>query len=213
MLTAVLIVIFIACFACLFTEGLWNNAILLINVVTAALLATSFFEPLATWLEGLSSFFASITYLLDFVVLWGLFAAFMGIFRAATTFLSTVKVRFLSVADRAGGAFLALWLGWVMVCFATMSLHTAPLAREFLRGGFVAETRAKFPLGQAPDLQWLGFVQKVSFGAFSRSETERETNEQYAFDPQGTFMPKYATRRSDFEAMVTTRGTLRISSQ
>ena len=39
---ALLVVIFIAVAISLYTEGLWGNALRLINVVTAALLATNF---------------------------------------------------------------------------------------------------------------------------------------------------------------------------
>ena len=49
--TILLLVILIACAASLYTEGMWGNAIRLINVVTAGLIATNYFEPVADWLE------------------------------------------------------------------------------------------------------------------------------------------------------------------
>ena len=147
---------------------MWSNAIRLINVVTAALLATNFFEPAGPMVGRLGR---PTTYVWDFLALWGLFAVLMMIFRLATDQVSRVKVRFLKVADRIGSGVLSVWIGWVMICFTMMTLHTAPLARNFLFGGFQPEERMF--LGLAPDRQWLGFMQKMSMGAFCRSATRR----------------------------------------
>lgn len=224
-LPLLLFVIIIACVACLFIEGMWGNAIRLINVVTAALLATNFFEPVAAWLEGMGDWFASFTYLWDFLALWGLFGVFMILFRLVTNHLSRVKVRFLKIADHIGSAFFAAWIGWVMVCFSMFSLHTAPLARKFMSGAFQAEKRMF--MGLAPDRQWLGFVQKVSRGQFCRAADEedlRELPKQWkqwkaqwtgdktrTFDPCSEFMPKYATRRANLEAYNNQHKAIRIN--
>lgn len=207
-LNILLLVIFFACVACLYTEGLWGNAILLINVMTSALLASNFFEPVAGWMEGQ---FPTFTYVWDFLALWGLFGVFMIVLRLATDFLSRVKVRFLKIADQIGGAILCLWTAWVIVCFTAMSLHTAPLAREHLRGSFQPEQRMFF--GLAPDRQWLGFVQSTSLGQFCRSGTEKGKNEKTVFDAQGEFMPKYATRRATLETHLRSAGTIRVSNK
>ena len=42
-----LIVIFFACFTSFMNSGMWSNTIALVNVLTAGLLATNYFEPLA----------------------------------------------------------------------------------------------------------------------------------------------------------------------
>jgi len=201
---AMLVAVFFACIACLYTEGLWGNAIRLINVITSALLATSLWEPAASWVEDQAS---SYTFLIDFVVLWGLFVFFMVVLRLATDFLSKVKMRFPSIADTIGGLLLSVWTGWVMVCFLMMTLHTAPLARNFAGDYFQPETRMF--LGMAPDRQWLGFTQRMSLGPFCRSGTEEGVNERTIFDPKGQFMPKYASRRAELESQMRTSGTLR----
>ena len=144
--TLLLLVVLAACVGVLYPEGLWSNAVRLINVVTAALVATNFFEPVARWLDGMAD---SFTYFWDFVALWGLFCAAMVVMRVATDLISRVKVRFLKIVDRVGSAVFALAVGWVMVCFVTMTLHTAPLAKEFLWGGF--DPSQKMFLGLAPD--------------------------------------------------------------
>lgn len=201
LLPLLMFVILFACVAMCYAEGMWSNAIRLINVVTAGLLAVSLYEPLARWLEGLSDWTRSCTYLWDYLCLWALFAIFMIIFRELTSFISQVKVRFLKLADRIGSAVLSLWIGWVMVCFTMLTLHTAPLGRTFLFDGFQPEER--MILGLAPDRVWLAFVQKELMGAFCRSDDR-------VFDPKAEFMLKYATRRQQLQEQVGRSESLRV---
>jgi hypothetical protein len=115
-----------------------------------------------------------------------------------TDHLSRVKVKFQDLADRIGSAFFSLWIAWVMVCFTMVTFHTAPLAKNSLRESFQPEERMIF--GLAPDRQWLGFTQKMSQGPFNRSVSEAQWKaEKTIFDPQGEFLPKYATRRANLE--------------
>ncbi|MGD9127828.1 MAG: hypothetical protein PVH19_10675, partial [Planctomycetia bacterium] len=97
-LPVILLVILFAIVACLFTEGMWGNAIQFINVVTAALLATTFFEPASNLIEGWSDTVKSYTYLIDFLMIWLIFSVFLIIFRLFTDKISRVKVRFLKIA-------------------------------------------------------------------------------------------------------------------
>jgi hypothetical protein len=194
-LTILMFVVLFVCLAMLYSEGIWSNAVRLINVVTAALLSVNFFEPAAAFLDDWQPWDGW-----DFLALWALFAIFFAILCSLTDMVSKVKVRFLGHAEKIGGAVLALWIGWVMVCFTMMTLHTAPLARNFLFGGFTTKSDERMFLGFAPDRQWLGFVQKESLGAYSRFATPEEwERETYVFDPQARFMAKYASRRSSIE--------------
>jgi hypothetical protein len=199
-------VILFACVAMLYKDGLWNNALRLMNVIMAALLATNLFEPLARWLDDM---LPSYTYVWDFLSLWALFAAFVTVFRLSTDRISLIKVRFLGIADRIGSAFFAFWIAWVMVCFTAMTLHTAPLARNFLFGGFTAEERML--LGFAPDRQWLGFMKKVSMGSYCRSTLASEP-EKYVFDPNADFMVRYNTRRQKLQENVAKSDTIRAQN-
>ena len=183
-----------------FTEGIWGNLVRLINVITAGLLAMTFFEPLA---RALDSWQPSYTYLWDFLSLWGLFGVFLLVFREISDRVSHVNVRFLKLADRIGGVVLSLWIGWVMVCFTMMTLHTAPLGRTFMFGGFSAEKDASMMFGMAsPDVEWLGFTYKMANGAFAGFDTPEEV------DRLTEFMPKYASRRTELEKHVTARDSL-----
>lgn len=217
-LPLLLFLLFVAIAATLYPEGMWGNAITLINVVTAALLATNFWEPLAKLVE---QYVSSFTFFWDYLMLWALFAVIFGIMRAVTDKLSRTKVRFIKVADQVGGAFFAAWVGWVMVCFTAMSLHMAPLARNFMFGGFDPESHMM--AGLAPDRQWLGFMQRMSYGPFSRTlaPAERDQNthgrstdaaEQglAVFDRNADFLPKYATRRATLQDYVETKKVVRV---
>jgi hypothetical protein len=202
-LPLLMIVILAACIGVLYPEGLWSNAIRLVNVVASGLIAMNFFEPLARWLEGLSEWFGSITYFLDFLSLWILFGVSMILMRVGTDLVSRVKVRFLKAADRAGSAVLAACVGWVMVCFVMTTLHTAPLAPNFLWGGF--DPSRRMVMGLAPDRQWLSFVQHVSKGPFARSEP-------LAFDADNQFMIKYNNRRGALETQRTEKKAFRAGA-
>ena len=204
MVTILMFLVLFACMAMLYTDGMWSNAVRLINVITAALLAMNFFEPLADWLEQTVS--ASYTFFWDFIALWGLFIVFSIIFRQLTDRLSTVKVKFLKVTDQIGSGVLSLWIGWVLVCIIMTSLHIAPLAKNCLFDSFQPEQR--MVLGFAPDRQWLAFTQKMSQGPY-----ELSAGEKTMFDPHGEFLLKYATRRATLESNVQSKGTLTSSAK
>jgi hypothetical protein len=189
----ILFIILAACFASLFNNGLWSNTLMLVNVLTAGLLAMNYFEPLAGWLETQVS--PSLTYVWDFVAIWLIFIVSMAALRAATDYMSPVKVRFLPPVDKFGGYVVALWTSWVLVCFTTATLHTAPLARNFL--GFQTAPQDKMMGGFAPDRQWLGWTHRESKGAMCR------LGELSPFDPYGDFILRYGKRREDFEGQLT----------
>jgi hypothetical protein len=193
-----MLMLIFAIVATCFSEGIWSNLVRLINVITAGLLAMTFFEPLA---RALDNWQPSYTYLWDFLSLWGLFGVFLLVFREISDRVSRVNVRFLKLADRIGGVVLSLWIGYVMVCFTLMTLHTAPLGTKFLFGGFSEEKDARLFFGLPPDRDWLGFTQKMSTGAFAGAEE---------FDPNAEFMPKYHQRRDDLEKHIAARDSLLV---
>jgi hypothetical protein len=185
-----LALIFVVVLASIGNEGMWSNAIVLFNVVTAALVATNFWEPVAAFIMTKSP---GGVYLWDFISLWALFAVTYFAMRTLTDAASRVRVRFPKNVDLVGSYIFASWTGWVLICFFTMTAHTAPLSKNFLFGGFKPESQMFF--GLAPDRQWLGFTQKMSRGSFARS-APADKPEAYVFDQNGEFMIKYAARRS-----------------
>ena len=152
-----LIAILLICVIMSLASGLWGNLLMIFNVILAGLIATSYFEPLARWLENQMP---SYTYLLDFIAIWAVFAVAAAVLRVATDTLSRVKVRFKKPVELAGGLFCGGVMGWIMICFTLFSLHAAPLALAFMHGGF--DPLANMFFGTAPDRQWMRFARTAS---------------------------------------------------
>ena len=191
-ITIVILIVFAACFASMYNNGLWSNTLTLVNVLTAGLLAFNYFEPLAEWFERQQP---SLNYIWDFVSVWLIFIAAMVVLRSATDYVSNVKVRFIMPLDRAGGYILALWVSWVAVSFTAATLHTAPLARNFL--GFQNAPDDRMLWGFSPDRRWLAWVRRESMGSLSRLAGVSE------FDPYTDFILRYGKRREQFEGQLT----------
>ena len=71
--------------------------------------------------------------------MWAIFSLSV-IIRGSTSTLSRVKVRFKKPVELAGVLLCGAIIGWLMVCFSLFSLHTPPLATQFLGGGFNSGT-------------------------------------------------------------------------
>src|SRR5688572_2809660 len=106
-------------------QGLWSGVITLVNLLLAMIIATSFYEPVVTAIDNIGAA-KSYTYLLDFVVLWLIFGFAFAVLRAITDSLSKRQVKFDMPVEMAGRSVLAIWCGWLMVCFVAFSLHMAP---------------------------------------------------------------------------------------
>ena len=168
------------------SEGAWGAALVLIEVTFAALIATSFWQPIAGFLSAQSP---EWRFWWQYVVLMFLFIGVLATIRAVSGALSPRMPRFPTLVEQAGRWLLAACAAWVFLGFFYMSLHMAPLAREFL--GFEPERRSF--VGTAPDRHWLGFMYRTSRDVFDRS------GNTHVFDPQGLFLPSYASWRESYE--------------
>jgi len=203
MLTLLLLVLFLIVAAAMWVQGLWNGVVTLINLILAIMVAFNYFEPLADTLEAQDP---SYTYLLDFLLLWGLFALSFGLLRMMTDILSRRKVAFDFWTETIGRGVVAVWIAWLFVGFVCATLHTAPLSAHFM--GFQKTPTSGNFLGMAPGRQVLAFIQSRSMGAFSRPEadpakrssrSEDEDRDARIFDPESEFILKYRQRRQNFE--------------
>ena len=120
-----LFLLFVIVAAALWFQGLWSNAVTLINLLVAMLIATNLWEPICTLIESFGA--GSFTYLLDFVVLWFLFVFSFVFLRLITDLLSRTRVKFEMPVEMAGRSILAIWCAWLVVCFTAFSLQMAPL--------------------------------------------------------------------------------------
>ncbi len=183
-------VLFLAVVLCLLAESMWSNAIRFINVVFAALLATNFWEPTARLLENM---YKPGSYWWDIVSLWLLFAVIVTILQTVTNKLSRVNVRFLAIANKAGGVVFACLTAAVLVSFTNFTMHTAPLAETAFQGGFPSQSSL------SPDRQWVRFVGLASGGSLSHFGKLNQ------FDG-GRFNSDYASRRRALQDQVQSEG-------
>jgi hypothetical protein len=214
MLTLILFIVMLVCVAMCWNEGLWGNAITLVNVILSALVAVNYYEPLAAFIEDQM---ASYTYMWDFVSIWLIFVVVMSLLRAVTDKLSRTKVRFKMPVEQAGRVILALVIGYAMLSFTAMTLHMAPLGEKPFRGGFgrIQETAngprsANYFLGLSPDRHWLGALQYVSGEHGPLSRWAVFGWKKRPFDPESRFIFKYAARRKKLEEHNRETGTMRV---
>ncbi len=177
-------------------ERPWGGLIMLLNILLAAALATAWFGPLARWAQ---TKFPSYTFLLDFVAIQSLFGILLLAFRETTDRLSKTRVRFRKPIEMAAGPIIGVMAAWIMVGFMAATLHTAPVPRSFVQA--TPDTRMFF--GLAPDRWWLSWMRNASaHGPFGSPEI--------AFDPNGDFIERYATRRKLLEQHAEKTGSLRL---
>ncbi|MGD9635673.1 MAG: CvpA family protein [Pirellulales bacterium] len=143
-------------------EGLWSNAISLVNILISGLVAFGFYSPITVYLDEMLN--GEYTYLLDFVVIWALFVITMLICRVLTGLASKTRMRFKHPIDPIGGPIVGELASWVLAAFVMATLHTSPMPKEAFGGRLVytpAEVDSSFALFN-PDLGWLRFVERVT---------------------------------------------------
>jgi hypothetical protein len=188
------LIVMAACIAFLCRDGIWNNALQLVNVVFAGLLSMNFYEWVARYTTKINDDVHTFVPMIDFLALWTCFVLFVFVLRAVTEAVSKVRVRFLQIIDRSGGAALSVCIGWVMVCFTLASLHVSPLAQYPMMGAF--QPQSSMFLGMlAPDREWLGFTKYQSAGAYCRT-----VDQDCSFPPD--FIEQQMERRYHIERYI-----------
>jgi hypothetical protein len=212
MVALTVILCFILIIASTWWSGLWSNLITLINMIIAGLIASSFFECLATKFE---SWLPSYKNLFEFLAIWILFLGSFIVLRAATDMLSSIRLKFDYWTETVGRSLLSIWIACVFIAFTLFSFHVAPLPPNVMSD----PDSANFLIG--PDRMWAAFLQSRSRGALSESKDSKtfgrydspvhpddtELNTR-VFDPYGRFIHNHTKRR---EAL-SKRKTLRIKS-
>jgi hypothetical protein len=188
----------------LWFHGTWGNALVLPSLILAGIVATNFFEPVATLLDGLAP---NATYLFDFLALWGIFIGAYALFRGLTDAFAENWIAFPFPVETAGRSILAIVNAWVMVCFTAFSLHLAPLNSIRPLGAWEAPMDPIF-LGMSPDRQWAAFAHSRSRGVLARGNFDPEASLQadqdadvQPFDAKGDFIYRYYQRRKNYTAL------------
>lgn len=202
--------------------GAWNSMLNLINFYLAALVASSFFEPLADRLEA---FNPTYTYVVDFVAVWALFAVMFAGLRITTDLLTKYQLRMNVWADYGVRTFLSIAVAFSFVCFMFFTLHVAPLPPDVFDpatpkelGDVRAGNRPNKLMGFGPDEIWMSLVKSSSRGSLAESKRglflEDYKLEDHpddvklqarVFDPQANFRLNYAIRRANLSKSETLR--------
>jgi hypothetical protein len=162
MYTAFYVLVMFASTAMMVREGLWSNAIALVNIVISGLVAFAFFQPVAIYFDEMLG--GEYTYLLDFVVIWALFVITMLVSRLISGLASTTRMRFKHPIDPVGGPAVGLIAAWVLTGIVLASLHTSPMPKAAFGGSLIysnSDVDTKSGLF-SPDLGWLRFVEHVT---------------------------------------------------
>lgn len=142
-------------------EGIWSNAITLVNIIISGLVAFGFYSAIVVYLdEDVTS--GQHTYWLDFAILWALFCATMVIARSLTGAFSKSRLRFKNPIDPVGGPIVGCIAAWVLATFTLATLHTSPMYKDAFSGKLVysdAKTASKIT---QPDAAWLRFFETMS---------------------------------------------------
>ena len=218
--------------------GFWNNLITLFCTIIAALTATSFFEIVATKLEGTGS---SYTYMLDFTAIWLVFVGTFSVLRIGTEYLSKYQVKFNFVLEMVGRSIVSLLIGIVFVTFASFTMHFAPIPSEAFNDKFTYQIDEDTRYLGLLDYGWSNFVRFESNNALSEyanppwhdeifmyvdengnevwysgpaadeaEEADRGERIWYRrpFDPYAAIPTRYADRRKVFARVITAQEEL-----
>jgi hypothetical protein len=187
LLTLFLLLVFAAVAAGVWFHGLWGGVVTLVNLLISGLVATSFYEPATAQLLDLTS--RDYSYLMDFLVLWGIFAFTFGILRLITDMISPKRLKFHPTTELVGRSVMCVIVAYVMVMFTAMTIHTAPLQASPFNGAWSGPNDASF-LGMKPEAQWLGFV---------RGQSQMGLSGGTVFDQSGAWLNDHYQRRQAFE--------------
>jgi uncharacterized membrane protein required for colicin V production len=171
-------------------EGIWSNAITLVNILISGLVAFGFYAAIVVYLdESVTS--GQHTYWLDFAIIWAVFCTTMVITRSLTAAFSKTRMRFKNPIDPVGGPVVGILAAWVLASFVTATLHMSPMYKEAFSGKLVYDASSASMITQ-PDVAWLRFVETMSQPeALGTAATDR-------FSSKG-FVTIYGDRRAKFE--------------
>ncbi|QDT70244.1 Colicin V production protein [Planctomycetes bacterium MalM25] len=154
-------IIVFATFAMTVQHGVWSNLITLIAVLLGGITAFGVHQPLTVMADEATG--GSYTYLLDFPILWGMFALTAGLVKEFAQMLSRNRVNFPDQLDGLLGAGIGLVTALILGGFAMATFHCAPFAYDQMGGAFehgdkVAEVKSSLESSSSPDVFWLSAV-------------------------------------------------------
>src|SRR4051812_44512595 len=152
-------IVMFAAIAMTVREGLWSNALTLVNIIVSGLVAFGFYSRLVVYLDEEVTK-GQHTYWLDFAIIWALYWVTMIVMRTLMGVASTTRMRFKNPIDSVGGPIVGIIAAWVLAAFVMATLHTAPMGKDAFGGALVHG--ADTSVFSAPEVAWLQFVESMS---------------------------------------------------
>ncbi|TWT43442.1 CvpA family protein [Botrimarina hoheduenensis] len=118
-------IVLFATLAMMVREGLWANLIALFTLLVGGLTAFGIYQPIVVMIDEATE--GSYTYLLDFVVLWLVFALVVGVLKGLGGVMSPRRLRFKEPINPIGGPIVGLVAAVLVACFTMATFHAAPL--------------------------------------------------------------------------------------
>jgi len=189
LLLLTLLVLAAVAFAML-NQGLLAAICAIFNVVLAGMVAFTLYEPLAETLGDLlrGTAFADSE---DAVSLALLFAGAYAVLRFTTDALTPLELELPARLQQVASGVAGAVAGYFLSGFLVVMVSTLPLSEKFLGYEPTIET-VESPLRRyvPADRVWLGLMQHLSKPAILGSGAEAGM-----FDPEGTFVLRYAKKR------------------
>lgn len=172
-----------------FAEGIFGAWCSVVMIVISGLVAFSFFEPTALFLEPMIGGTVLSGYA-DGIALTAMFCGCYGVLRTVVNAVSSRRFEYHPLVDQIGGGVIGVLAGYLLSGFLICLLQTLPWDEQFW--GFrpislESETqsgRKYFP----PDRVWLNMMHRLTgnSGFAGRSNP---------FDPDGSFEVRYTRHR------------------
>jgi hypothetical protein len=121
-LAVLMFAVFFAGFAMTVNEGLWNNAITLMCVILAAMIAVPGGLALTGYVIEQAKPSPENAWAFKFASIWGVFFFAVMALRLITDRLSRVRMKFFKPLDAGGGILLGLVVAMMLTSFSAMTL-------------------------------------------------------------------------------------------
>ena len=119
--------VFFAGVAMTVAEGLWNNAVLLLVIILAGLLAFTGGVPLGSFVAEKADAGSDYVWHVVFACVWGVFALSATIMRMLLERTSQTRVKFLPPLEMVAGPLVGLFAAAMFTSFVAYTIITIPV--------------------------------------------------------------------------------------
>ena len=194
MYIAIVAVVLIAGWAMTVRESLWHNLVLLCCITLASVFAFGTYQNVTVSLDEATD--GELTYVLDLIVFWALFAFFIQGLKATGRKAAKTNVKFLHPLEQYGAPAVGFLCGLTLASVAAMSIHMASLPRDTMGGAI------NYDPGAADNPSLITIKPDMAFLAAASIFTNPDgLGGEGEFEP-GPWVEDYAQRRERFAELM-----------